>query len=233
MNDRLQQDQIDIAARLAADDGFAAIPVLIQRKGVTESDIELALSTLNEKSGRMGALAVVLMPTLEPESPESPGPRYRILATIQVIEQPLFNLGATGTGYSAETIAERVRQLLHHCNLGRGSVWTFAGMEPIEMEGGKIAYGVRFGRLAGDGFGDRLPAPTITSSGSGPVMATLSCADAAAELWYTLDGSYPWSGNPQTTLYSDPIAIAEPATLRAIAYRAACQASNTATATIS
>lgn len=143
MSDTLLQDQLDIAARLEADDMFSDLPVLVQRKGVTESDIELALSTLNTNSGKMGALLVVLMPALEPESPEAPGPRYRIISTVQVIEQPLFNLGDDGTGKSAEQLAERVRQLLHHAAFGRGSVWTFAGMEPVEQGEGKIAYGVR------------------------------------------------------------------------------------------
>lgn len=228
--DSLLQDQLDIHARLSADELFAAVPVLLQRRGVTEADVELALSTLNEKSGKMGALAVVLMPSLEPDSPESPGPRYRIVATVQVIEQPLFNLGDSGTGLSAEQLAERVRLLLHHASFGRGSVWTFSGMEPVEQGEGKIAYGVRVSRLYGDSYGNRLAVPTLTAAGA---TITATHPDAAAALWYTIDGSYPWPGNPAASLYAAPVVVAEPCTFRAAAYRPGYQPSSIATANVS
>lgn len=232
MSDTLLQDQLDIAGCLEADAFFSDVPVLVQRKGVTESDIEVALSTLNEKAGKMGALLVVLMPALQPDSPDAPGPRYRIIATVQVIEQPLFNLGDDGTGKSAEQISERVRQLLHHVSFGRGGVWTFAGMEPVEQGEGKIAYGVRVSRLAGDSTGARIPTPTITAAGTAPTTATITCADTAAALWYTTDGSYPWPGNPTATLYTAQVTLTAAATLRSVAYRADYQASNTATLTV-
>lgn len=231
--DSLLQDQLDIHARLSADELFETVPVLQQRKGVTEADIELALSTLNEKSGKMGALAVVLMPSLDPESPEAPGPRYRIVATVQVIEQPLFNLGDSGTGISAEQLAERVRLLLHHASFGRGSVWTFSGMEPVEQGEGKIAYGVRVSRLYGDSYGDRLATPTLSAAGS---TLTITHADPAATLCYTTDGSYPWAGNPSATSASAGAALAlAPASscvVRVAAYRAGYQSSSIATATV-
>lgn len=229
MSDTLLQDQLDIAARLEADATSGTVPVLIQRKGVTESDIEIALGTLNSKSNKMGALLIVLMPSLEPVDPESPGPRYRIIATVQAIEQPLFNLGDDGTGISAEQLAERVRQLLHHCNLGRGSVWTFSGMEPVEQGGGKIAYGVRLSRLAGDSTEARQPTPTLVAAGS-TITAT---ADPLAAVYYTLDGTYPHAGNTAATLYAAPVTMTEPGTFRAVAYRTGYLPSNVATATIS
>lgn len=227
--DPLLQDQLDIFARLSADELFSDVPVLQQRKGVTESDIEVALSTLNTKSGKMGALLVVLMPTLDPVDPEAPGPRYRIIGTVQAIEQPLFNLGADGTGKSAEQLAERVRQLLHHCNFGRGSVWTFAGMEPVEQGEGKIAYGVRFARLAGDGADPRQPTPQLSAAG---LTVTVS-ADPAASVYYTIDGTYPHAGNTAASLYSAPVTLSAAGTFRAVAYRTGYLPSNVATATIS
>lgn len=235
VNDPLYQDQLDTFARLQADDFFSDVAVLLQRKGVTDSDIEVALSTLNTKSGKMGALAVVLMPELTPDSSESAGARYKITLAVQVIEQPLFNEGSDGTGKSAERLAERVRQLLQQSSFGRGSTWSFAGMEPISQGDGKISYGVKFARLGGDPFGDRLPTPAITATGSGPISITLVCADTVASLWYTLDGSYPWPGNPTAALFQPHTAVevAIACTLRAAVYRSGYQPSNIASAIIS
>lgn len=230
MSSALLQDQLDAFARLQADATFAAVPVLLQRKGVTESDIEIALGTLNAKSGLAGALAVVLMPTLEPDSPDAPGPRYRVVLSVQVIEQPLINLGDSGTGQTAEQLAERVRQLLHHASFGRGGSWAFSGMDPLEQGEGKISYAVKFSRLAGDASGDRLVPPGLALAAG---IVTATHADAVAALWYTLDGSYPWPGNSTATLYTAPVALSAPTTLRAAAYRTGYQASSISAITLS
>jgi hypothetical protein len=229
--DPLSRDQDDFFARLSLDSFFAEISVLEQRKGVTESDVEVALSTLNEKAGKIGAVVIVLMPDLVPTEPDAPGPEYRVRSTVQVITQALFNESATGTQKSAEQIAQRVRQLLHRFGTGAG-VFSFAGMEPIAQDAGKVSYGVTFTRLARDEDLPRCGTPLIDpDEGAAPQLVTLTCATAGASLYSTTDGSYPSSANDAATLYTAPFNVATACTLRVAAEKAGMQQSNVAEAT--
>lgn len=221
MSDALELDQEDFAERLKADPYLDDISVFVQRKGVTENDINVALSVLNEKGGKIGACLVVLMPELVPDSPNVPGPRYNIRTTVQVIEQPLFNLDNTGTGKSAEQIAQRVRQLLHHFANGHGATYNFDGMEPISADAGKVSYAVKFSRLAGDSMLAKVATPSIsTDSVSAPATVTIACATAGATIRYSLDGTYP------TLLYTAPLAVTTAATVRAVAEKTGLQQSD-------
>lgn len=216
--------QGQFAARLSADPYFSDITVLEQAKGVTENDIQVALSTLNEKGDKIGAIAIVLMPALVPNEPDAPGPEYKIRATVQVIVTPLFNDSADGTGKTAEAIALRVRQLLHRFNGGRG-IWSFAGSEPIDRNSADVSYGVVFTRVGRDAKYRKLAAPLFTpEEGELPLNVAIE-GPAGAEVRYTLDGSYP---TPESDLYSAPLAIAEPATLCAVAYLDGWQPSDVA-----
>lgn len=219
--DPLQQDQEDFAARLNGDAYFADITVLLQRRGVTEADIEQALSVLNEKIGKIGACVVVLKPGLVATDPDAPGPEYRVSLTVQVITQPLFNDDATtGTLKVTEAIAERVRVVLHRFATA-GGTYSFAAMEPAEVEAGKDSFSVTFTRRAGDYGFTACGLPLISpDEGAVPQLVTLTTATAGASIYYTLDGTYPWSGNPAALLYAAPFNVVAPATLRAVAFKA-------------
>lgn len=234
MSDALELDQEDFAGRLLADPYFTDIAVLVQRKGVTESDIDVALSVLNERTGKIGACAVVLMPSLVPINPNVPGPEFTVEQTVQVIEQPLFNLGDTGTGKSAGQITQRVRQILHHFSNGFGGTYNFAGLEPIQVDTGKISYGVKFSRQAGDAHVTKVLTPTISATATtAPSTVTLACATAGAAIWYTTDGSYPSSANAAAHQYAASFAQATAATIRAAAEKTGLQASNVKQLTLS
>lgn len=230
MSEDLDLEQEDFFERLKADPFFSDVTVLLQRKGVTDSDVDEALSVLNEKAGKIGACAIVLLPSQSPEDPNVPGPRYQIIQTVQIIEQPLFNLGDTGTGKSAEQISQRVRQILHHFSNGYGGTYNFAGLEPIAADAGKISYGVKFSRAGGDAAIAKATLPTIsTTPAVGPATGwdiTLTCATLGAAIWYTTDGSYPSSANANAHLYGAPFNQATAATLRAAAEKSGMQQSN-------
>lgn len=220
-------DQEDIAARLSDDSFFSDIPVILERKGVTENDIEVALGTVNQKSGKAGVVAIVLMPTLRPSSQSAPGPSYRVAPSIQVIEMPLINLGETGTGKFVEQIATRVRQLIHYWNPGRGYVFDFFGQDPLPVRAGLRSYAVNFARLGQDDRSPKVANVLIDpEEGAAPATVTLSCPTAGAAIWYTLDGSPPTPGNAAALLYSAPIDVAAAATLRAAAFTDGLDASN-------
>lgn len=226
MSDPLELDQDDFVARLFADTVLAEAAILEQRRGLTEGDVETALQTLNVRGGKYGAVIIVLMPTLVPLDPDAPGPEYRVRASIQIIEQPDLNRATGGTLLTAEQIAGRIRPLFHHYQGGRGT-WTFAGMEPLTQDSDRVSYALDFTRLARDAS-DRSATPLITpESGAAPQSVTLE-AGAGAAIYYTLDGSYPWSGNAEATLYTGAIAVDDPATLRAVATETSKLPSNAA-----
>lgn len=227
--DPLRQDQEDIAGRLESDTYFADIPVFQQRRGVTESEIERALSTITVKGGKSGAAVVVLKPRLAPGEADAAGPEYRVLIEVQVITQPLVNDGDDGTQKDTEAIAERVRLLLHRFATSNG-VFSFAGMEAADVEEGKDSFSVAFSRLTLDSGGEKCGLPLISpDEGAAPQTVTLTSATSGAAIYYTIDGSYPRSGNG--TLYSAPFEVAAAATLRAVAYKSGLLPSGAAQST--
>lgn len=232
--DPLEYAQAMFAGRLAADPYFADVAVLLEQKGVTEADIDQALAVLNPQGGKLGTCIVVLMPTLKPDNTNAPSPTYRIEIIVQVIDMPLIALGEQGNGKSAAQIAQRVRQLLHLYGTGERSVWTFAGQEPITQDPGRNSYGVAFARQSGDPHLPKVPNVQVDASGTGPVTISLSCADAAAEIWYTLDSSYPWPGNTAAVRFlpNTAVDVASACTLLAAAYRTGHMASNITTINI-
>lgn len=233
--DPLQQDQEDILARLQADDYFGNVSVLLERRGNIENDIAIALSTLNEKNFAIGAVAVVLMPSLQPGEPDAPGPEYFVEQQVQVISQALMNAAdAGGTGKTAEDLAQRVRQLLHRWESGLGT-WSFTRMEPLPgNDPGKVSYVVTFRRTAMDEGLAKCGLPLIDpDTGAAPQEVTLTTGTAGAQIWYTLDGSLPTPTNPQARRYYAAFTVAAAATLRAVAYKPDHAASNVAAATFS
>ena len=219
----LELDQLDIFARILVDSYFnAGVPALLELKGITENDVAIAISTANQQNGKVGSVAIVLMPTLLPDSPNAPGPRYDTIYRVQVIDYPVMRRQATGgTQSSADEIADRVRQILHRFTMGRGQTIYFAGMEPVAQPPGRVSYVVKFKRTSAD-----QPPVAVASvgfspaSGPGPATVTLSCQTAGASIWYTLDGSYPGSNPaacPTAQQYSAPFAVTAGQLVRAAA----------------
>lgn len=223
MSDQIERGQEDFFHRLNADSFFADVPVLAEHRGVTEDDIAQSLSTLKEKSGLLGLVAIVLEPNLKPDAPNAPGPRSIIRIVVQVIDQPL---GST-VGKTFSQAAERVRMVLHHFRDGSGGTWVFDGQEPVVMEPGKRSYGVAFVRIGVDNPPAKVSQVLISAAGTvAPQTVTLTCATAAASIYYTTDGSYPASTNAAATLYTVPFSFATAGTLRAAATKTGLQQSD-------
>ena len=224
----LELDQDDIYGRLIADPFFAAgVPVLERRKGITESDVQAALSTMNQANGLVGSVAIVQMPILGGQDPNAPGPRYTVRYTVQVVDWPVIRRqspGGGGTGMSAELICDRVREILHLLNFGRGQTLYFDRLEPTQEPPGMVGYAVTFKRLGTDAPPTGCAAVGISplSGGVNPILpgpqtVTLTCATPGAAISYTLDGSYPSSVNATATLYTAPFVAPSGSTVRASA----------------
>lgn len=229
-SDPLRQDQDDYFGLIRADEYFSDIKVLLQHKGVTESDIDVALSTLNEAGGKSGACVVIIMPELQPDSSQAPSARYFVRISIQVIVQPLLaDDVASGVGKVAEQLAERVRQICHYRSHGRANTFMFDGMEPIPVEAGKNSYGVVFKRAGGDTQVVKVAKPGIASvAATGPATGwdvTVNVPPGAAG-YYTTDGTLPTVLNG--TAYVGPFNVPAAAVVRAAAVQAGFQQSEPA-----
>lgn len=217
----------DVAGYLAADAYFADVPVLNIAKGVTASDIEQALGAFNEKSGKAGAAVLVFMPTARAPKPNNAGPALDLQLEVRVFEMPIVNRATGGTGKTAEAIAARVMQLLHHWSPGAGAIVSEpAAMQPV-MQDDTVAYSLFFGVPCQLAPLERAR-PVTFSLGNDELQ--LQCATNGASIYYTTDGTMP---TPDATQYTDAIAAPESGTtVRAIAFKSGIAASNVTQFTI-
>ena len=220
MSSTLELDQDDITARLTLDAVTGLVPVFSQRKGITENDIQTKLGPLNSKNGQVGLVLIVLMPKLVATEANTPGAMYASRYGIQIIDWPAVRrMASGGSQISAETMAERVRNLLNFSSFGRGQSLFFDGMEPApQADETRISYIVYFRKLGADTWIQKAATVAISpQSGAAPQTVTLTCATGGAAIYYTTDGTYPSSGNTTATLYSGAISVTTASTLRAAA----------------
>lgn len=211
------------AAGSREDDSFASI----------QTRVDEALNCLRLKAGKGGAAVTFLMPTGDTERPNVSGPQMRFIYTARVQEHPVLNFGPKGTHKSAEEIALHTLQLLHLAMLNGGNCLAAdpATLTPAELEG-KITYDVRLFAQGGLAAPSKVAFPIIAPrSGAAPQEVAITCGTPGAEIWYTVDGSYPSSRCPTARKYSGAFTLSSACTLRAAADLAGYQQSDVAQVT--
>lgn len=225
--------QSDLEGLLLSDPALAQVPVLVERKGLTEEDVAQAIGVYNTRAGsdKVGLVIIVMMPSVR-KPRENAVLQLAVTATLRIIELPVVNQGATGIGLAAEDCATHLLQLAHNWSPAQGRTLTpdADAIEPTTAPDAHIAYDVNLTWTDGLDFPLKAPRPTI-SHDAGTGQVTITCSDAAADLYYTIDGSFPYPENPEATLYAAPFAAAADTTIRAIARRAGYVPSNLATLT--
>lgn len=222
--------QEDCNGRLMASRIFADVAIIMMRKAYLQSEINQLLQTLAGRSGKIGTCVMVQMPVLDVIDPNLPGPNTSIAQSFWVIEHPTLNAGSQGTGKSAEYLAEETLRLFHHF-VPFGVTQVFVGGQnaivPNYSLDGLRAYIVTLQSQVRLSIPAKVARPMISfAAGSGnSVDVTLTCATPAAAIWYTIDGSYPSSGNAEATLYIAPFNLAAEVAARTITLRAAAQLS--------
>jgi len=211
---RLQQK---CAERIRSDAWLRDVAVLERREGVIDSDVANALGVLNTATGKRGAVIIVAMPAVDVPEPNAPGPMLSIQPSFRVIERPLLNRREGGTQRQAEEIAIRLLRLIHLVQLGCGTGTLVAdkrAMEPAALgDPQAIGYDVFFTAQGGLDWQPVAMPQAAVASGS----VTLTCATAGAEIYYTLDGSYPRAG--VGTRYDAAFAVETGQTLLCCAYQ--------------
>jgi Fn3 associated len=198
--------QQEIGFRLQSDPTLAPVPVLIRRKGVTQSDVENALGVANTVTGLRGAVIIVMMPAVDNPETDSPGPQIDALNCVRVVEKPALNEGVGGIGISAEEISVQVLCCLHFWQLDILTATVRSDKRPIVPAALKdptaIGYDVfTRARMVLGGATVVTPKITITEG-----LAQLTCNTAGASIYFTTDGSYPIPAQGTTALYSVPFA---------------------------
>jgi hypothetical protein len=235
----IQQLQLDIFGRLSAADYFSNVAIYLIRPRskaealMIQTQIDNSLAGLEQKNGAAGVACLVEMPYIDVEKPEVAGPYTAIVATVRIIENPLINMASGGTGKSAEDVGSEVLSELHHWgpwgsgHIQRALYAETRALDPDEnlIKEGKVAYAATLRTRRSIQPEARAAMPTIIV-GSG---VTITTTTPGASIYYTIDGSFPWSGNPAATLYFAPFVVPPSRTqIRAVAYATGLQASNVA-----
>lgn len=223
--------QADLVARARADEFIGSVTVLDQRKGQIENEIAGALGLLTETAGKLGACVILLAPIGDVVYADAPGGPLEMEVTFRVLEDPVLNMDvAGGTLKSAEELAVRIVRVFQHYH-PQGLAATLAAKKPTIVPVGdpmaRVAYEVRFMTVEDGSDFDKVSTPALSvEEGAAPQTVTITCATAEAQIYYTLDGTHPWSGNG--TLYTAPVAVEAAGILRAAAFKTGVVASDVA-----
>lgn len=228
--DSIKDLQAAVLSRLLDDEWLAEVAVFSERKGNILDDVTQALGTMNVRSGKIGACIVVLAPsaTIPKDAPENIPFEIRIAA--HVLEEPLFNSGATGTGKDSLSIAKRVARLLHGFSIfGEINPLTpeTPTILPIDNPAASRAYEVRFATTEArfDVLEKTCDVEVLVSGGE----ATLVSATPGAGIRYTIDGTLP---SKNSALYTAPFAVTPPLTIKCCAFKSGEIGSNISGLTI-
>ena len=196
MNDPILQVQLDIVGRLESDPFFSDLPIIQERKGVTEKEVAEALNIRLKKDGKTGAAIIVMMPERSVQNPDAPGPQNVVSTTLRVLTIPLLAQAIGGAKKEASRIGLYLQQIFHLWQVG-----------PTTVQNTKVLpYNDGQGTTGEDVILEsflQLPwaQKTLPARISGTASAvTLTSNTAGASLFYSTDGSFPSS--PYTAPFS-------------------------------
>ena len=234
MNLRLD---LDLFYCIAADDFFVGTvpvgterPLAVGAQRAIDSFVSNALLTAGGNGMKRGAGVLVLMPVADVAHADIPGPFLEpFVVSALILENPLLNYGPLGTNQTAENILVRYLQLLHQwspagtipgCVIAKTNA--ISGLPKEYSDKGLVGYTVNLQTKLGLDQLARTICPTITpAGGAAPQTVTLASATAGAALYYTTDGSTPFSSNSLAQPYNGtPITIGTACLLRVGAQRA-------------
>ncbi len=226
----LDQIKNDAYYRLLGDTFLDEVSILIDDEHDMANRDKVELGPKNVRNSKTGACITVLasnVPSLT--SINTPSPLMNIVLTFEILEDVIVNAGDDGTGLTSGMIVARLVQLFHRMHIAE----RITGLKPSPANPVQEIFdaGVKgrrghlvFFEAANASFGCVDSVAQVTAVAvSGEV--TLTCATSGATIYYTTDGSYPGSGNPNATAYSAPFSPGT-VTVRAAAEKADMNASH-------
>ncbi len=223
----LVEAQQDLTARCLADPYFADITVLTDRIADIDAQVTKAVATLNAQDGKKpGACVIVLQPVANYANINAVAGPMDTLFTFLVLENPPLNhLDNGGSGKHALHLCRRLvdlfavyQPLLLVTVLTPQKPCIVPASDPLAP----VAYEVRFGaREAGGRAISKVALPEINITEGPPELfnVSLGCATPDVDIYYTIDGTHPWRGNPTATKFTVPFAPAFTCLIRACAFK--------------
>ena len=217
--------QAELLARAKADEYLGAVCIVDERVGDITKSINEALGLVTAVSGKLGACIILQQPIASNAYNEIPGGLLQLDINFLVLEDVTLNSDATaGTLKTALALARRLVRVFQHFSpvgVGQPLVTKTPCITPTEPPQGDLAYNVGFTTIEADSDAFLKVAPPVISpnTGAAPQTVTITCATSGAAIWYTLDGSAPWSGNPTALLYTAPVNVLAAGKLRAAAFK--------------
>jgi hypothetical protein len=215
-----------VRAELAIEGGrYANVVVVTEGEETVSETIANALAPMEGQGGRGGLAVIVAFPRVRRIERDLEGPPGQLRPSLFVACNPLVNSDATaGTEILPETLAHLLCSRLHGVKLN-DDVDELRGdpdaIKKASIEGIPLALEVPFDCRDVTADPINIVAPVVMAPASGSAAAvTLTCATAGAEIWFTTNGNLPGKGVTGATLYTAPVAISAPTTLRAAAYKA-------------
>lgn len=165
------------------------------------------LAGIEQRNGKAGTAIIVFLPDVALESAQNMSLPLRLKWKLRVVENQMFNESTGGTGLASSRLALHVAQLMQ--------TRAFRGGNPLRCDPAKAIEEISLpGYLVHEINGEVTVRAAARAKCAMPVPAqtegtlTLSCGTSGARIYYTLDGSYPGSGNEDALLYEAPLTLA-------------------------
>ncbi|MGA2749126.1 MAG: FN3 associated domain-containing protein [Verrucomicrobiota bacterium] len=233
---QIESVQPDVCNKLLSEAYFQNVAIFTIREKRLESEVNKALAGLKGRNGKGGASIEVLMPTLKAPKADTAGPVCTLEQRFVVKEQPTVNLGANGTGLTAEQIAVAIAQTFQLFFLGGPLQGFYVAPTFYEYaKGGADAPYLCVEVTLQATFVLTALARTLAPAATAAAQ-TVSLADrqpgGGSTIYYSTDGSFPGSGNPNAIIYTTPFTVASGTIVRTAAYYPGLQGSMVDTFTV-
>lgn len=217
---------------------FEDIAIYLEEKKDIENELKRKLSTKISTDGKSGIAIVLLSVKIRPEEDSDVAPVVKYIHAAHVIEDPVINMSAAGTGKPREEVTEQIIGATH------GKFNPISGRAPFLMSTFEMLIDDGTGKPSEDSFfecpaslGIELPqceAPVIArnhNDSNGNFGITISCATLGASIFYTVDGTRPGTAKTLFNAGGDFFAVAG-TVIQARAYLAGFLSSTITTFTV-
>jgi hypothetical protein len=208
---KMERLQTDLTQYLLSDEGLTeVVMVQVRPRSALEatgfkSKLDRAVAGLEQRNGKRGMTLFVGMPVLRGVNTNLRAVHGELVVLINVVEKIVVNMGAGGTGMSAELVAERVAAVLQHHSFEPGQPLIIDGEairpKPEGVLDGSVEYEVAVRVPFFLGAPEKAARPSVSIEAG---ALTMESATEGAHIYFTLDGSLPGPGNPDALLYTAP-----------------------------
>jgi len=223
------QLQTDFAHALRGDDWLRNVNIVTRHDLNNPDTLKLlpdktlaaeVLCYITPRNGRKGCGVIVEVPEVSVASGNLPGPEFDLTLTCLILEDPMTNLGpATGTLKPADQVAQRILEVGHGWRVepygeffARGaSLREAADFEPLRAF--RCQLNLKLPRTQTTRVA--LAESSISEDAN---VITLTVPDGA-QIYYTLDATFPGPGNPAATIYDGPFTATAATVIRWAAYK--------------